>query len=154
MKFLLLDKPNEWDFSLVYRADEYSFDVEPYLGWSFTSLLVNTVQLEIDHEGRIGYVWGYCPLVTHTLTKEFPKCSQPHSLIAMLERPPVPGSGQRINQDEDWPIHINKKKGWVCIGDAKVCNKELIEFAPNCVASLVNRELKGLWLKPRELPDS
>jgi hypothetical protein len=119
----------------------YSFDVEPLNGSGDTSIMINDLQLEIDHEGRIMYVWGLCPLIKYEETDEAPKNYKFNSLVALLDKPPIPGISYRLNEKERWPIYINKKKGWVCLGNPEVKNKQLIEFAPNCIATLENRSL-------------
>jgi hypothetical protein len=97
----------------LYKQD-YSFDVEPLDGSGDTSIMINDLQLEIDHEGKIIYVWGYCPLIKYQETEEYPQKYRTQSLVALLDKPPIPGISYRINETERWPIYINKKKGWVC----------------------------------------
>src|SRR5438552_1910243 len=46
---------------LLYRPEEYSFDTEPRSIGSFTSVLVDDLNLEIDEVGRILAIWGMCP---------------------------------------------------------------------------------------------
>ena len=75
-------------------------------------------------------------------TNEFPKNYKSLSLIALLDKSPVPGISYRINKEKRWPIYINKKMGWVCIGNPKTEGKQLIEFAPNCVATLENHDIR------------
>lgn len=149
MKFLIQEYTNP-NFELVYyQEDGHSFDVEPFVGGGFTSIVIDTLQLEIDDEGKILYVWGYCPLIDYKDIATFPKHYKSNSLIAILDKPPIPGVSQSINKKELWPIFINKKEGWVCIGDPKLEGKELIQFAPDCVAALVNQEMKAVWLHPK-----
>jgi hypothetical protein len=153
MKFLIQNPQEVQKFSLVYRAEDYSFDVEPLDGSGDTSIMINDLQLEIDHEGRILYVWGLCPLIEYQETDEIPQKYKVYSLVALLDKPPVPGISYRLNEESRWPVYINKKKGWVCLGDPKTKNKELIEFAPNCVATMDEQELIAIWLHPKELPE-
>ena len=43
--------------------------------------------------------------------------------------------------------------GWVCIGDPTIEGRKLIEFAPDCIATLDHEnEMVAIWLHPRELP--
>lgn len=56
MKFLIQEPQKDQNFSLVYRLEDYSFDVEPLDGTGDTSIMINDLQLEIDHEGKIMYV--------------------------------------------------------------------------------------------------
>jgi hypothetical protein len=152
MKFLIQKSKITPTFSLVYREEDYSFDIEPHDGSGFTSIMINDLQLEIDDEGKIIYVWGLCPLIKYEETNETPKSYEPNSLVALLDKPPIPGISYRLNEKERWPIYINKKKGWVCIGNPEINGKQMIEFIPNCIATLENQEITAIWLKPKNLP--
>ena len=152
MKFLIQKNKTIQTFALVYREEDYSFDIEPHDGSGFTSIMINDLQLEIDDEGKIIYVWGLCPLIKYEKTNETPESYESTSLVALLDKPPIPGISYRINEKERWPIYINKKKGWVCIGNPKINGKQMIEFVPNCVAALENQEITAIWLKPKNLP--
>ncbi len=152
MKFIVQEPQKDQNFFLVYRPEDYSFDVEPLDGTGDTSIMINDLQLEIDYEGKIMYVWGLCPLIKYEEIDEFPLKYKAGSLVALLDKPPVLGISYRLNEKERWPIYINKKKGWVCIGNPKINGKEMIEFIPNCIATLEDQEIIAIWLKPRDLP--
>jgi len=153
MKFLIQEPQEGQNFSLVYRPDDYSFDVDPLDGSGDSSIMINDLQLEIDHEGKIMYVWGLCPLIYYEETDEAPRGYKTHSLVALLDKPPVLGISYRLNEEGRWPIYTNKKKGWVCLGNPKTKDKQLIEFAPNCIAAMDGQELVAVWLHPKGLPD-
>lgn len=137
---------------LIYFEEEYSFDTELHDG-GFTSIMVNDLQLEIDDEGKIEYIWGLCPLIEYKETNEAPEQYESSSLVALLDKPPIPGISYRINEKERWPIYINKEKGLVCIGNPKVERKKMIEFVPNCaIATLEGQEIIAIWLTPKDLP--
>lgn len=119
MKFLIHKSETTQKFSLFYREEDYSFDSEPHDGSGFTSIMINDLQLEINDEGKIIYVWGLCPLIKYEETNESPKNYKSNSLVALLDTLPIPGISYRLNEKERWPIYINKKKGWVCIGKSK-----------------------------------
>ncbi len=38
------------------------------------------------------------------------------------------------------------------IGNPKINGKQMIEFVPNCVATLEDQEITAIWLKPKDLP--
>jgi hypothetical protein len=82
MKFLIQEPQEDQNFSLVYRPEDYSFDVEPHDGTGFTSIMINDLQLEIDDEGKIIYVWGLCPLIQYKETEEVPRKYKAHSLVS------------------------------------------------------------------------
>ncbi len=153
MKFLIQEPQEDQNFLLVYRDEDYSFDREPHDETGFTSIIINDLQLEIDNEGKILYVWGLCPLIKYTETEEAPRKYKAHSLVALLDKPPVPGISYRLNQNQRWMVYINRKKGWICVGNPETKDKQLIEFAPNCIATMDGQELIAVWLHPEKLPD-
>ena len=157
MKFTTKDVQEDRNSVLMYRDEDYGFDTVPIYE-AFTSLMVNDLQLEINEDGEIMHVWGYCPLIEYKETKEFPQEYQTKCLVALLDEPPIPGISYRINKTEEypfgnWPIYINKTKGWVCIGTPKTEGKQLIEFAANSVAALEDQEIVAVWLRPEQLPE-
>ncbi len=154
MKFLVEERVNEGNFSLVYIGKDHSFDVEPLFESGETSVLINDLQLEIDHESKILYVWGYCPLIKYEETREFPRGCKNYTLVALLDKPQVLGVSHRLNENKRWPIYLNKERGWVCIGNPMTMGKEMVEFAPQCVATIESGEIIALWLKPQELPEA
>jgi hypothetical protein len=153
VKFLIQESQTNQNFTLIYRKEDYSFDTEPHDGTGFTSIMINDLQLEMDDQGRIIYVWGLCPLIKYAETNEIPKNYKSGSLVAFLNKPPVPGISYRLNEDRRWPIYLNKKKGWVCLGTPCIKDRQLIEFAPNCIAAIDGQELIAVWLHPKEFPD-
>jgi len=152
MKFLVKKKNNDRCFSLIYNEKEYSFSIEPFQNSiGYTSLSINLLQIEIDYDRRIVYVWGYEPLMRYQETDKFPSAYENKDLVAVLDKELIPGVS--IGLEKEWPTYINKKMGWVCIGDPTIEGKRLIEFAPDCVAALdKENEMVAIWLHPRELP--
>lgn len=149
MKFFI--RPNEFgqQISLMYKEDDYSFFIEPFEGGGGASILINDLQLEIDDDGKVLYVWGYCPLINVEETSDFPKKIKRNGLYVLLGSKVVPGMSFRLNSENRWTAHINKKTGWICIGSPEINSVELIEFAPSCVASLIGENLVGVWLQPQ-----
>lgn len=152
MKFLIEKSQKKQNFSLIYRNNDHSFDIEPHTGSGFTSIMINDLQLEIDEDGKICCVWGFCPLIIYEETNEIPQNYQSNDLVVILEKTPTAGVSQRLNEDRRWPIYINKKKGWVCIGDPEAKSKQMVEFAPGCVAAMIGQNLFAIWLHPENLP--
>lgn len=153
MKFFLEKSQKKKNSKLVYRGEDNSFDTEPLEENGHTSIMINNLQLEIDDEGRIIYVWGYCPLIHYIETEEFPYKYISKTLVSFLNKPITPGVSFRINEKEKWSIFINKKRGWICIGNPKTLGAKMVEFLPNCIAALVNDEIISIWLKPEKLPN-
>ena len=150
MKFFIQERTKKQNTSLLYG--DYWFYMEPYDKYGFTSILVNDIELNVNDEGRITDVCGYCPLIEYKETNEFPEDYKNYSLIVILDNLPVPGASVRLTDVKGWPMYINKKKGWVCIGNPDTENKQLIEFVPHCVATMEGQELIAVWLHPQKLP--
>ena len=153
MKFIIQKWDKDLDFSLVYDEESYSFDSKPHHGDGFTSIMINELQLEIDDLGKILYVWGYCPLIKHQETGNFPHGYKKASLVALFDEPLIPGVSYRLNEGHRWAIHINKEKKWVCIGNPDHQNRKLVEFYPDCVATMEGDKILAIWLHPKKLPD-
>ncbi len=154
IKFITQNSRKEKQSFLFYREEDYWFDTEPFPDGYSSTVVVNCVQLLSDYdEGKIIYVGGFCPLIKYEDTERQPENYQTKSLIPILDDP-IPGIGYGIKGSEKWPLHINKKTGWVCIGDHMTNGEKSIEFMPNCVAILVNQEIVALWLRPEALPKS
>ena len=154
MKFLVKEKSNDRCFSLVYDEEGYSFGVEPFQSnIGFSSLSINYLQIEIDYDKRIVYVWGCEPLIQYERTNLFPEKYEKKDLVAVISRELIPGISIALDKDQEWPTYINKEMGWVCVGDPTIKDRRLIEFAPDCVAALdTQNEMVAIWLHPRELP--
>ena len=154
MKLLVKEKIEDRHFSLVYDEEGYSFNIEPFqYDIGFTSLSVNLLQIEIDYDKRIVYVWGYEPLMRYKETNKFPLAYENRDLIAVINEELIPGVSIGLDNDKEWPTYINKKMGWVCVGNPTIEGRRLIEFAPDCVAALDHEnEMVAIWLHPRELP--
>lgn len=161
MKFSIKESQRTKAFDLVYNESEHSFIIEPFeSGIDFTSITIDTLQLEIDDEGRIMYVWGYYPLTQYRKTMNFPDRYEKKDLVAILGKIPTPGVSISMTKKESrgqgyirWPTYINQEEGWVCIGDPTIIGKRMIEFAPSCVAAIDDsNEMMAVWLHPVELP--
>jgi hypothetical protein len=131
---------------LVYRRAEYSLDVEPKPTGGVASLLVNDIQIEVDEDGRLIFVWGLCPQESWTpATIEPPDA--PVGLLRYSGLPVTPGVSKRLNAGKRWAVHHDSSNEWLCVGDQSSVG-ERVTFAPGAVATLSNGELTALWLRP------
>jgi hypothetical protein len=136
---------------LVYKPEEYSFDTVNRTEEGEASLLVNDVQLEIDGENRVLFVWGLCPYSSWaSLTQSAPPARPGRLRVTGLEL--RPGTSKRLNHDARWRVSADRRSGWICLGDPQ-SSGESIQFAPGAVAVLADGELKALWLRPTAFPD-
>lgn len=148
LKFFIHDKSWSVRSKLIYRLDEHTFDSDPLSEYSYTSIQINELQLEIDYDGNILYVWGFCPLPKQSETSSIPINITAQSLQVKSKVEFIPGISIRYNDDHRWPVAINKEHGWICIGNPKVIDVKQIEFAPNSVATFDHENLIAVWLKP------
>jgi hypothetical protein len=131
---------------LVYRRSEHSLDVEPHPEGGVASLLVNDVQIEIDDDGRLLYVWGLCPHESWKPASLDAPSATPGRLQYVDEEEVIPGVSTRLNRTR-WPVAYDSASHWLCIGDESA-RGETIAFAPYAIAVLKEDELVALWLHP------
>ena len=131
---------------LVYSNSERSLNVEPKPEGGIASLLVNDVQIEIDEDGQLIYVWGLCPHESWIPTTLNPPTAKPGRL-RFVNGEIVPGISKRLNADKRWAVGYDASSKWLCIGDQSA-RGEPIAFAPGAIATLRDGELTGLWLQP------
>ncbi len=134
MKFIITTKINSRNGPLIYRRNEYSFDTLQYCDSGITSILINELQLEIDLDGNILYVWGLCPIANYTETSITPKNVQTHGIKAIFNKEIVAGVSIKLNEIKRWPIYFHRDHGWICVGEPKVENVKMVQFSPGCIA--------------------
>ncbi len=155
MKFIILPEDHKAkNASLTYSKEWGSFGTEPLsaLDVGGSSILINDLQLEIDDEGKILYVWGYCPLIRYEKTNETPEHYICHGLQVILDKEIIPGISTRLNEGNPWPRYINPKTGWVCIGNPVTQHTSMIEFAPDSIATMQGDQIIAVWLHPKWEP--
>jgi hypothetical protein len=132
---------------LIYRYSEHSFDVEPQPRRGVTSLLVNDLQIEIDEDGRLMYVWGLCSYQSWVQgSVDVPAAKS--GCLHYVDKEVIPGVSRRLNSEKHWAVTYDAKNGWLWIG-AEIVQDKIMAFAPGAVAALRHGELTGLWLHPR-----
>jgi hypothetical protein len=131
---------------LVYRRSEHSLDVEPKPARGVTSLLVNDIQIEVDEDGRLVFVWGLCPQESWTTAKVQPPEASTGRLL-FVGGTIVPGVSKRLNAGKRWTVFHDPTTRWLCVGEQSG-EGELVAFAPGAVAKLNGGEMTALWLQP------
>ncbi len=139
--------------TLLYRESEYSLEFDPLPVGGVTSVLIDYLNLEIDEEGNVLYVWGLAPKATWKDTEKIPPSYIQGGVQCHLDKI-IPGVSKMFNNISPWQMFFNKRSEWLFTGeDINYKGFEYIEFAQNCVAILSDSgELKGLWLRPLIIP--
>ncbi len=150
MRFSIEDAVIIPSITLVYRPMDHAFDVEPKPLGGGASLLVNDLQLELDEDGRVLYAWGLCPQTSWTEEAGEPPRARRAVLVAQLPADFSPGMSMRLNTHL-WPVTVDRRSGWVRVGGTHESD-DAVEFALGMVATFLDRQLVGVWLRPRELP--
>ncbi len=131
---------------LLYRRSDYSFDVEPKPTGGVAPLLLNHIQIEIDEDGRLIYVWGLCPQESWASANIEP-CKAVVGRLRYEGRAVVPGVSRRLNAGKPWMVSHDPVSRWLCVGDHS-SEGEPVAFAPGAVAMLNCGEIRALWLRP------
>jgi len=150
MRFLVKHTGQAEQRLLKYVADEYSFDIEPIVHIINFDVIVNKLNLTVVNDNKVAQVWGFCPYTNWIKSN----CNVPQyteGLLIVMDNLES-GFSYGINSDDEWPVYVNQKTGWICVGNPERSG-EAVEFMNNCVAVVDNNnKLVSLWLKPQELP--
>lgn len=135
---------------LVYRPEEYSFDVEPSPGRSFTSVLLDDLNLEVDDAGRIVSVWGMCP---HTRWQPASLTAPEASFGELFVVPDAPlsrGISVRLNRGKYLPVQVDNTSGWVRVGGQETPFVS-VKLLPGAIFELTEQgQICALWLRPQQ----
>jgi len=136
--------------ALVYRTDEYSFDVEPSRA-NFTSVLFNDLNIEIDCAGRAVSVWGLCPYTTWTAARVSPPEASFGDLFFISDKPLVGGVSLRVDSQR-WPVFVDRDSGWILLDRGRTPDIAVKLLSGIIMGIGEDGELAGIWLKPMILP--
>lgn len=151
MKFVLEKAQPNGSGTLVYRPESFAFDVLPRPSNAVGSVLVNDLELEVDHGGTVLCVTGLCPHPGWQPTDFPPPLARPGVLRVSSTSDWVPGISKRLTAPYAWPMSVNRNVGYVCVGNARAHGANL-ECAPGCIAVVDSETLVALWLRPTQLP--
>ncbi|MBS1559895.1 MAG: hypothetical protein JST69_14335 [Bacteroidetes bacterium] len=147
MKFTIKQSDKIESGLLTYLPDECSFYMEPIVYKVDIELIVNKLSLTVTNN-QVVHVSGFCGYKEWIATdKNVPKYSKG---ILKVEHDLKHGLAYGIN-DEDLPVYVNSKTGWVCIGNPEKQGRA-VEFISNCVAVIDDGGFVSLWLRPPSLP--
>jgi putative transposase len=135
---------------LVYRPEEFSFDVTPAPLSGFTSILLDDLNLEVDETGKVISIWGLCP---HTRWNDAPLappeavCGQ---LFVLTDTPLERAISIRLTPERKYlPTFVDRSRGWVKVQGA-ANPKSAVMIIPGVIFEIGNRgEFCSLWLHPK-----
>ncbi|MDH5250948.1 MAG: hypothetical protein OEW40_18290 [Cyclobacteriaceae bacterium] len=148
MKFTVDQNDKIGQGKLTYLVDEFSFNMEPIVYKIDIELIVNKLSLAVT-DSQVVHVSGFCGYKEWIGTdKNVPKYVRG---ALKVEYDLKHGLAYGIN-DEDLPVYVNSKTGWVCVGNPER-DGIAVEFINNCVAVIDDAgEFTSLWLRPPSLP--
>ncbi|HET9638265.1 MAG TPA: hypothetical protein VFP12_03580 [Allosphingosinicella sp.] len=142
-------KSTETSQTVFYREEDFAFDTVPAAVSTFTSILLDDVNLEVDEIGKVIAIWGLCP---HTMWKEailIPPAVPAGELLVQNDLPLEQGVSIRISlAGKHLATYLDKNNGWVKIEHK--CEVEMsVHILPNVIVDLgPDREIAQLWIKP------
>jgi len=146
IKFKIEDG-NSIEKSLTYIPEEVSFYMGEILDKVDVELILNKISLVVAGN-KVVHVSGFCGFSEWMKSNyEIPKYTKG---VLKAEHDLKYGLAYGI-YDEDLPVNVNTKTGWVCIGHPEKQGKA-VEFINNCVAVIDDGKFLSLWLKPPSLP--
>jgi hypothetical protein len=136
---------------LIYRGDEFSFDVVPRAE-NFTSILINDLNLELNERGRVVSVWGLCPYTMWKIVALDPPAAEFGDVFYISESTLRPGVSTRLSR-ERWPILVDASSGWVYVDGGRETG-QAVKILTGIILEIDKRgSLRGIWLKPESLPN-
>lgn len=147
MKFYIDHKGRPEARELIYRSDEYSFDMKPWVNVMDIELVLNKLTLTVI-DNQIIQLSGFCGLAVSMNSNI---CIPEYSKGKLKVKHNLKNGFAYGIYDKDRPVYLNTKSGWVCIGDP-LKSGNAVEFIQNCVAVVSDSgDLLSLWLKPKSL---
>ncbi len=129
---------------LIYRADEYAFDVIPAPSTAFTSVLVNDLNLELDAHGHVISVWGLSPHTSWKRANLKPPVADFLNVTFVADGSLNRGVSVRLNKGKYWPVFVDPTSGWVCVkGDDRA----------TMAAKIMSGIIGSVLLGQHQLPD-
>ncbi|MFD5229119.1 hypothetical protein ACFY9S_37290 [Streptomyces sp. NPDC012474] len=156
MKFSIQDG-SSLEGVLTYDESEYGFSFSAQNGEALserlgsegvTSLLIGTLQLEVDIESReVLFAWGYFPNVRGFVSKLSPPRCKSGRVFISSEHSFVPGVSFEVPGD-GWRVEYDPSTGWITIHLKNAADVELVRIASGTVLGIENGDLTSVWLNP------
>jgi hypothetical protein len=144
MKFDICYDSQVEDKLLLYRRDEFSFDMEPWINEIDFEIAINTLTLSVV-DNTVIQLSGFCGFNgREDLSYQVPEFKSGVLKVAdNLES----GFAYKIFK-EDLPVYVSEQTGWVCIGSPEMYGRA-VEIIRNCIVVISSdKEFVSLWLKP------
>ncbi|MFE3687524.1 hypothetical protein ACFXPM_30410 [Streptomyces sp. NPDC059095] len=113
-----------------------------------TSLLIGTLQLEVDIESQdVLFAWGYLPNIRRKTAALGTPDYSPGQVSISTDYSLEPGVSLDV-PGENWEVLFDPASGWVAILRKKTVRAELVQVASGIVLGLTNGDLVSIWLLP------
>lgn len=137
---------------VFYRISEYSFDTERSYGTTFTTVLINDLQLGITENSKIVLIWGLCPHMGWKAATLEPPAAKAGSARILNVSPYLQSVSVRLNKSL-LPIFVCRKEGWVRIDGGRT-PVSAVRLFQNVILEIDGEgQFSSLWIKLPDLPD-
>ncbi len=116
----------------------------------FTSLLVGTLQIEVDIERRTAlHVWGYHPRETWVFGVAVPSPFHSDEVVITSDNNLIPGVSLALAEIGEWTTTYDKNSGWVYVcANPLLKDDQTVLIATNTLLGLIGDSLNSIWIKP------
>lgn len=142
---------------LTYDESEYGFSFSAQNGEALserlgsegvTSLLIGTLQLEVDIESReVLFAWGYFPNIRGSVSRLIPPRCKSGRVFISSEHSLEPGVSIEVPGDK-WRVEYDPSTGWIAIHLKNAADLDLVRIANGTVLGIENGDLASVWLNP------
>lgn len=133
---------------LIYRPYEFSFDTDPSPMRSFTSILIDDLNIGVTSLGKAISVWGLCP---HTRWKEkalqVPPAESGDLFVTNVDL--KDGVSFSVTSSNSFlPVYFDREVGWIEIRSKGALSKTVM-IMPGVIFEISDEgEFCALWLHP------
>ena len=119
---------------------------------SFTSILVNDLNLEVDDTGRVISIWGICPYTQWKRASVTPPVADLGEAFVISETPLQRGVSTRMNPQSRWVTFADPASGWICMKSENVPDSAIKILSGVILETSHGGHLCSIWLKPEYFP--
>jgi hypothetical protein len=137
---------------VIYIQQDYALKFVPQQIAHCSVLLEDVEVCFIISDNNIKHassVWGYCGSSDRWIKQQLQAPVYFPGSLFLRDETIGEGDIVRLEGSDTWNIFYDPETFWVCIGDATPIRDGIaVEFATNCVALLLENNLRALWIKP------